>query len=126
MSARSRNFYQGDDEFNVAVEMLNALSDIYRPFQWTTANKEHVDEFGDKIDRGDSYFKRELGGGFGNVLKLSARSMEILCGCLFFNNRQLTAVAEKMVKQRVEELADVQGRMSRLLAGEPEPPKGEK
>ena len=118
MSARTRNCYRSDAEFDAAVRLLNALTDSWRQFQPTKANKDHSDEFRDQITRGDIYFKRETGTGFGEGVKLSEKSMEALCCCLFFDNRQLTAIAEKLADQREKELEESMARVSRLVAEE--------
>src|SRR2546423_661095 len=116
MSTRPRDCYTSDPEFASAVKQLNALCDASRPFQSTQANKDHRDAFGDTIERGESYFKREFGGGFGNDVKLSAASMERLCSALFFGNQQLVAIAEKLAERRAKEAMDLQASVARLVS----------
>jgi hypothetical protein len=81
-----RRFFQSDGELNEAIEQLHLLFNENRPFKMTTARKEHIDEFGAMIPRGETYYRRELGWGIANEIKLSRESMERVCGALLFDN----------------------------------------
>jgi hypothetical protein len=82
-------FYQTDEELNEAIQQLNLLFDVHCPYKATTALKDHVDEFGVGISRGQTYYRREIGWGIANESKLSVQSMEQLCRAILFDNPYL-------------------------------------
>jgi hypothetical protein len=102
-----------DQEFGRRLQQLNALCHGLSKWTETRAAKEHQDEFGRTIASGDMYYKRELGGGFGNDLKFSRQTMDQFLFSLFASNELLQAMADKMVRvdqERMRELVDSLGK----------------
>ena len=95
-----------DDEFRKLVEKLNALYPALDRWKFTTARKAHEDEFGDSIQEGATYFKRQYDVAWDAVLKLSRNSMEMLLFCIFNGNFQLQKHCEELVKEEREKLAE--------------------
>lgn len=97
-------YYKSDAEFNVDVKRLNAL--IRRDssqWQYTQARKDHEDFFGVEIKIGESYFKRQYGAAYDDVLKLSRLSMERLLFAVFAGNSHLEYSSDQLLqKQRAE------------------------
>ena len=98
------------------VEKLNALNHPTFPWQWTQARKEHEDLFGETIQDGETYFKREIGAAWDSVIKLSRLSMERLLYALFSANLGLQEVGEEIAQQRQEELLEAHRRFSPVEA----------
>ena len=97
------------EEFERKLKQLNALCDSMSNWSETRAAKDHEDEFGSRITSGDMYYKRELGGGFGNNLKLSRQTMDQFLFSLFGNNELLRNLADTMItieEVRTQEVID--------------------
>jgi hypothetical protein len=82
-------FYQTEAELNAAIEQLNLLFDEYCPFKATTARKDHTDVFGAGISTGQTYYRREIGWGIANEIKLSVQSMDQVCRAILCDNPYL-------------------------------------
>jgi hypothetical protein len=59
------------DEFDGMLDKLNALKPFAFPWQRTKARKEHKDFFEETIRDGEVYFRRQVGAGWGDDIKLS-------------------------------------------------------
>lgn len=103
-----------DDEFRDLVGKLNALSPSALPWQATKAQEEHVDLLGETVSESELYFKRGVGIGCGDDIKLSRLSMERLLYALFTANSSLKFLAEEIHEGRQEELQDATRRHSLL------------
>lgn len=115
--------YFSDEEFREMVEKLNGLNPSVFPWKWTTARKEHEDLFGETIRNGEVYFKREIGVGWGDAIKLSRLSMERMLYALFSANPGLEGLAEEICEARLKELQETYRRYSpanALFRGEEE------
>lgn len=90
------NYFSKDDDFWLALERFNALSGN---FGWKTieARKSHADMFGSPIDRGETYFKKELGWHPDSDLKLSRISMEKVLICAIESSSRARALGAKLV-----------------------------
>ena len=92
-------------ELNNGLNQLNVLfPNPYEKWQFTTANKDHTDEFGVEIKRNDVYFKRETGARSSD--KLSMKSMEQLIMLLFYSNVSLSSWTEEAYKEEEKRMAD--------------------
>jgi hypothetical protein len=98
--------YYKEDDFHAMVRKLNALCGSSFEWNYTQARKRHEDHFGEMIERGDIYFKRDLGGSFGNELKLSYDSMERLLFAVFASNFSLQRLAERIIEDEIKELRE--------------------
>jgi hypothetical protein len=105
-----------DDEVPSDLEKLNAL---YRGPQWrlTQARQDHVDEFGDTIDRGDIEYIRDLSDTFNSVLRLSEKSFITLVRLIFKHSPELddvvTGVAQERMREQLEKVRAAMDRMSK-------------
>ena len=90
-----------EEESQRLVWMLNALYfgspyfgfDGWKP---TKARKNHEDAFGDEIQEGEMYFKRQYYQAWDSVLKLSRRSMDKLLFAVYGGNTDLEKFCEKL------------------------------
>ncbi len=98
--------YYSKDELNKKVEILNAFISEYFPWQLTRANKDHIDLFGETIEKGESYYKRQCGAAYDDVLKLSQLAMARLCHALFRSTSLLEPIAEQILKGRWEKMQE--------------------
>jgi len=105
MSETETDQYHSHEELRNLVDRLNALTDKWRQWQWTQARKEHEDLFGDAIQPGDEYLKRNHGPAFHEHVKLSQRSMSRMLHAFFEGNPRLQAIAEYL-HQRIEKDAE--------------------
>ncbi|NDY58908.1 hypothetical protein G3N56_19405 [Desulfovibrio sulfodismutans] len=87
-----------DDDFDHLFKLLNALSGNTYAWNQTSAKKEHIDQFGKKINPGDVYYKRQYGNSYSQELKLSRQSMENILTILFHGSLQLRQVGEHFFK----------------------------
>jgi hypothetical protein len=93
-----------DDRFFENLDLLNTLMGAH-PWQEVRAKKDHIDEFGDKIAAGDSYYRREYGVAYHEVVKVSRRSMEIMLYAVLRGNRLLRDIARNLKEKQEKELA---------------------
>ena len=94
------------------VALLNAFMTRYGQWNRQTANKDHTDEFGDLVKRGEHYYSRQIGGGFGDVSKVSAGSMEKVLRIVFQANGAGLGLAKELLKEKDDAMLDVARRMS--------------
>lgn len=98
-----------DEEFDAKLVCLNALygSRLHGAKRWeyVEARKEHIDEFGDSIQKGDLYLRRYREGFAYDVFKISRRSMETVLEMLFLNNESFLAYAAEL-RGKIEERDD--------------------
>lgn len=85
--------YYTDQEFFPIFSKLNALFPQTSPWEETKARKEHKDLFGEIIQPGEIYYKRQDGMAFDENTKLSRLSMERLLHALFGRNWGLNELA---------------------------------
>ena len=90
------------DEFEKDLERLNTL--MKSKWESITAQKEHKDEFGVKINEYDRYFRRQIGCGWGDVHKLSESSMKSFLSVLFIGNFTLQDVTDDLIKKQKEKM----------------------
>jgi hypothetical protein len=103
-----------DERFFELLDMLNALTPEYAPWQPTQARKEHVDLFGVRIEPGEVYFKRSYGVAWGQDNKLSRGSMERLLWSLFEGNFGLQDFAGRVAQNREDRMREMIARTSPL------------
>lgn len=104
-----------DDELDDYVKKLNALY-TWPDQGWrkTQARKDHVDEFGDRVVDGESYFKREYGPAWDDVLKLSRTSIEKLLFCVFSGNFGLQGMCDRLIDDQQRQLAEAHAKFAPL------------
>lgn len=92
-----------DEKFDEAFRLLNAF---YGNWPWKTihARKDHNDEFGDVIETGEEYFSRDIGIAWGDNLKLSIRSMDVLLTIFLCDNAFGNSVGTLLAQQQDLEL----------------------
>lgn len=96
-------YFRNEDGFWEDFNRFNALFEWYR-WQTTDARKDHEDEFGDRIQAGETYFSRDMGAGWTDKAKLSRRSMEVLLRCVLWSNPRGKMVAEELKKVDQDQL----------------------
>ena len=100
--------YHTEDELSDMFKKLDAISDqMSGAWQESKAQKEHTDIFGETVHQGQYYFKRTIGPGFHNVVKLSQASMDRLLHAVFAGNPQLQFIAEHFQKKQLDDMRAV-------------------
>lgn len=99
-----RNNYYDDKELSVLIRQLNALLGLYYEFRYTDARKQHTDELGDVIKRGDVYFKRRRGVAYDDVIKLSRASMDAVLFALFDGSEILRGLGASLLERQKKEI----------------------
>lgn len=90
------SMYDQEQEFRERLAMLNALTDVDFQWQWRTARKNHIDEFGDAVRAGEQYFRRDCVGAYHDVIKMSRASMEKLLEAMFRGNQFGALICAKL------------------------------
>lgn len=103
-----------DKEFSDYLRLLNAFFDPWR-WQETKANKDHDDEFGDKVIAGDFYYKRDCGQGWDERLKLSKRSMDTFILLIFHNNPLSNQMGNELLEHRFDKLRKATESMPEIM-----------
>jgi len=103
--------YTKEEEFWEAFRQFNTLFDFDG---WSShkANKEHTDEFGQIIKEGETYFSRSHGQGWGQKLKLSWNSMDLLLTLVMFNNQTTQAIASNLLEAQLDRIREAQHRIA--------------
>lgn len=99
------------ENFNEALESLNALNNPYFTWKQTTARKPHKDEFGQMIEEGEDYFSISLPGALSKYLRLSRKSMETYLKLLFTCAPGLQDLAAITMKDQDEEVREAVRKM---------------
>jgi hypothetical protein len=99
------------EDFAEALKRLNALSGPVWHWQRTEAIKDHTDEFGEQIKKGDAYYKRRHGAGFDAMLKLSRGSMDKLLLAVIYTCPNAEAAADIILEEAAEQLRAVANRL---------------
>jgi hypothetical protein len=71
-----------------------------------------VDLFGEVIRNGDVYYRRQVGAGWGDVVRLSRLSMERLIYAFFYTNPLLQKIAEEHYEIEFERLSQAHAKYS--------------
>lgn len=108
-----------EDKLVRDVEYLNAFNvDGVDGWREVTARKDHIDNFGGKINAGELYYMRNVPGQFAEYFRLSKRSMSAFLEVLFFGTPPLLGMAEELVKRKKareeEAVRELKSRASRL------------
>jgi hypothetical protein len=82
------------------VDLLNALMQEGLNWEETRARLEHTDEFGDEIDRGETYYKKHKA--HIEYTKMSSRSMSTMIEAVFGKNPRLIRFAERLLNAQHE------------------------
>ncbi len=90
--------FLSEEDFAESLTRMNALCGVLR-WQKTTAIKGHTDEFGVSISNGEVYYKRDLGGSFSSVLKLSRQSMDKLLYATVYSCPAVEQLADTIRKE---------------------------
>ena len=93
------------DDFRENLQRLNAMCGPVWRWERTKARKAHTDDFNAPIRRGEIYFKKTCGVGFGDDIKLSWSSMEIFLFAVIGSNPFLQMVADRYVESEAKERA---------------------
>jgi len=96
-------YIYNEDELAKKLDLLNALLNPYFPWRYTTARKDQEDLFGITIKEGKTYFKRECGAAWDNVIKMSRESMDKFIYVLFNGDFCLQKLTETSQDNRFEE-----------------------
>lgn len=102
--------YLSEDDFSESLSRLNALCGLTSTWQKTVAIKDHVDEVGIEIKRGESYYKRDVGSGYSNVLKLSRVAMDKLLYCTIYTCPEMEAAADILQEEQQRRFMALRGR----------------
>lgn len=104
------------DDFDDQLDLFNSLLPHYSQFQYTTSRKEHEDEFGDTVFKGDTYFKRGgFTGAFDDVIKVSSRSMNTILRMFVNRNPIVHQLGTAMLQKHRDRLHDSANRMPELV-----------
>ena len=89
------------DDLNEKIGLLNSTLDFN---EWRTVNsrKEHKDIFGEQIEEGEVYYKRDLDSR--DALILSVHSMHRFLYVLLNGNFVLEEIYEKLKERKIEKL----------------------
>lgn len=93
--------FDTEEQFKIAFDLFRELSPGV-PWKATRASKDHVDDFGDKIKRGEVHYTRYYPPAFHNVERLSRKSMEAVLYVLFRNNLEIKTFAEALREHRLD------------------------
>lgn len=102
-----------DDELTKMVEKLNTINHPYSQWKWTSARKDHKDEFGKQVKGGEEYFTRETGPF--DRLKLSRDSMDILIYVLFNDNSGLHNLTDGLLEKERERMHEVMNKLGEII-----------
>jgi hypothetical protein len=95
-----------EDKFDIYLKYLNHFTNIYFQWQPTNAIKEHIDEYGVKINIGDIYYKREHLKSHSDVLKLSKDSMDKLLYIMIEGNNQFQSYGQYLENKQLKDIQD--------------------
>jgi len=96
-----------DEVFGEQLNRVNALCGPFFGFQETQAAKVHVDTFGDTIELGEIYYRRDLGAfDYSDDVKLSERSIQSFLYALLERNHGVQRTADAAEKARLEDLRE--------------------
>jgi hypothetical protein len=84
------------EEVREFLGLLGAFGIPPEEWEFTKANKDHVDAFGQPIADGEIYFKRQFGMGWQQNVKVSMLSMQGLLHVLFGTNSWGRVVATRL------------------------------
>ncbi len=96
-------YIYSEEELGKKIDLLNALSSQYFPWQYTTARKDHEDLFGVVIKERQAYFKRQCGQAWDDVIKMSRNSMDKFIYALFNGDFYLQELAKYLQNKKLEE-----------------------
>ena len=96
--------YLTEKKFEEYLIYLNHLSDEYSPWQLTQAKKEHIDEYGIVITKGQIYYTKPCNKNFKKLLKLSKQSMDQLLFLVVEGNDKLRLIGKRFEEIRIETL----------------------
>jgi hypothetical protein len=94
-----------EKSFREDLQRLNALCGPVWHWEPTKARKEHTDNFDAPIRRGETYFKKTCGVGYGDDIKLSRTSMETVLFAVIGSNPFLQMAADRLVESEARERA---------------------
>lgn len=84
------------------LEWVNCLFSDATQWRLTKGRRDREDLFGDRIPRGESFYKRAASGGWDADIELSERSFELFCRALFKDNAMADVLAERVLCMRQE------------------------
>ena len=97
--------YSSDEDFERDLERLNAFENPYTPWRSLVGRKDHVDEFGEAIEKGEVHYVKEVGASsFTSPLRLSRSSIEKVLYVAVHLNPGIQALGDKLVKRTRDEL----------------------
>lgn len=102
-----KNFKTNLRENELAINRIknfNALFSKYSQWQEVRAKKDHKDYFGTNITEDETYFKRSIGSGYGDNIKISKINMVKIIDLIFEYNNQLEEFCEKESNKRHADL----------------------
>lgn len=94
------------------IELLNAISSDYFTWEPHRARKSHIDEFGDEIKPGDTYYSRALTPAFEQSTKISSHSMHIVLKVVFEQNQMGISLAKHFIKKANDRLMNTFAEMN--------------
>ena len=103
--------YATDKDFWADFRLFNSFFGTYK-WQDTKAAKDHIDEFGCAVSKGEIYFTRESGQDY-TKFKISRGSMEQMLMTFFHGNQFARHVANNLIEYHEEQLA---ARIKKALA----------
>ena len=94
--------YLDDEKFVELFSRFDALFHDWGNWGAVKARKDQTDLFGESIQTGETYYKRDYGASWDATIKLSRKSLELVMFAMFAGNLILEQVADKFVEARLD------------------------
>ena len=113
--------YLDDKKFIELFSRFDALFHDWGRWKAVKARKDHMDVFGEPIQTGETYFKRDYGASWDATIKLSRKSLELVMFVMFAGNLILEQVADKFIEARLEYMREQMAKLPDLpiIMGDP-------
>jgi len=109
-------FFKSSDEFWEVFNKFNCLNGDWERWETPVARKQHCDLFGDTVDIGEVYFKKQVGQAFDQVVKVSIRSMAKILYVALLQSGRLMQLASQCADddwQRMVQMANRRGSLNK-------------
>lgn len=99
-------YFDSNKEFWAAFQRFNALNGEGWRWETPTARTCHTDEFGVKIEAGETYFRKNYSSAYDAVTKISRSSMEKLIFIVVESSPVANQLASLLAKREQEALLE--------------------